>query len=150
MTLPDRGPTPLPIPKLVEKSQKAVWPSAGGKASARVTARPTTKAPMPAARNAAAGGPLGLSSCWVVIGFVLSVDRCGLGDEGAEGAGDAGCRERQREVHEQRQAPVASARELRAVVQDHEGDRGGQHRRDPGHVLLPLHGERVPGRGGRV
>src|SRR6266540_3851180 len=77
-------------------------------ASLRVVSRPSTKAPIPAASKAAATGPVGrsISSSVVVTRSPMSAssrDRSGLGDQGAEQAGDRrGCeRAGEDDEHEQ-------------------------------------------------
>src|SRR3990172_7997816 len=67
-----------------------------------------------------------------------------LRDEGAEQARDGGGGEGETEEDDGRVPDVATASQLDAVVGDGEGDGGGEERRDPRDVLLPLHPERVP------
>src|SRR6266508_3301749 len=130
---------------------------------ARVVKSPSAAAPMPAASSAARGGPFffprssALTACGNSLsltgGFVAMVvissppfsrDRGHLVYEGAEDAGHAGRGERDHEESEGRSAQAVLARELRAVVDDDEGDGRRDDRREPGDVLLPLHAEGVP------
>src|SRR5918995_1173205 len=139
--LPESGPTSS------SNSRKSWTPVL---ASLRVVSRPSTKAPMPAASTAAATGPVGrsTSSTWVVVTGSLirrrSRDRRRLRDQGTEEAGDRRGGERAGEGNEHEQPRGAVSGEGRPVIEDQEDGERGQHRREPGDVLLPLHAELVP------
>src|SRR5439155_21701402 len=138
MVLPDSGPTGV---FQFSASLMLVL------ASARVVATPRARPPMPAARMAAAIGPSGRSgysmppasapdasegrSVVVLIG-VLLVDRCDLGDQGPQRAGDGGEAEREHEQGDGGLADPVMADQVGAVVDDDERHHGGQDRAEPG------------------
>src|SRR5215207_1938992 len=141
IVLPESGPTSS------SNSRKSCTPVL---ASLSVVSSPSTKAPMPVARTAAATGPVGrsISSSWLALTLSLicvsSCDRRRLRDQRAEEAGNRREHERGSEddKHEQPRGPVPG--ECRPVVEDEEGSERGEHRGKPGDVFLPLHAEFVP------
>src|SRR5215208_4160484 len=111
--------------------------------SASIVKTPRAALPTPAATNAAAAGPLGLS-IRSIPSLLASYERGRLRDERAEQSRYARRDEREGEHYDQRPAQVRPLRYLQDVVEHHERNGARQHGRDPSHVLLPLHPAIVP------
>src|SRR5512132_137788 len=141
IVLPESGPTSS------SNSRKSCTPVL---ASLSVVSKPSTNAPIPAARTAAATGPVGRSTSSSRLETTSSLiclasrDRRRLRDQSAEQARNRRGREGPGKNDEHKQPGRAVPSQDRPIVEDEEGGERRQHRRDPGDVLFPLHPKLVP------
>src|SRR5215207_771629 len=147
MVLPESGPT-----RSLHSSQSLTRVLA----SANVVSTPSARAPIPPAMIAAEIGPSGRSGystsasrvvssgCSVTDIVVLLLDGHDLRDEGAQGSGDPGEKERQDEEQHRSLPHAVVTDEIGAIVHDDKRYDRREDRADPSDVLLPFHRKVVP------